>query len=75
MRSWHLPVKKTKKLGSFSNPAFEKKRKDRSPLKMSLLIGHVFSREGNNKPYRKIYMKKEVLLIYRMILKMLGIGG
>jgi hypothetical protein len=40
-----------------------------------LYVGHGFSRERNNKTCCNFYMKKAMLIIYRMMSRMLGLGG
>jgi hypothetical protein len=42
---------------------------------MLLFVGQGFSRERDNKAHFKFYMKKDLLVINRMMLKMLGFGG
>jgi hypothetical protein len=42
--------------------------------KVSLFVGHGFSRKRDNNPWCKYHMKKGVLRIYRMMLRMLGLG-
>ncbi|SAM09484.1 hypothetical protein [Absidia glauca] len=38
-------------------------------------LGHDFSLEGDNKSHLKFHMKRDVLFIYRMMLRMLGFNG
>jgi hypothetical protein len=68
---WHPPVQKTKMLSNFPIP-FLKKRMDHPPWKMSLIVGQGFSRERDNKPHFKFYMKKDLLAINRKMPKMFG---
>jgi hypothetical protein len=63
------------KLVEMFKPRLLKKSRDHTPWKVSLFVGHEFTRERQNKPYRKFYMKKAVLLAYRMVLRMLGFDG
>jgi hypothetical protein len=75
MYSWQPSVQKTKKLPNMSNPTFLQKRIDFPPSKISLFAGHEFSHQRDNIPYLKFYMKKVVLLIYRMMPRKLSYGG
>jgi hypothetical protein len=42
---------------------------------VSLFVGHGFSRKRGNKPYFKLYIKKEALFFYRVMPKKLGFGA
>jgi hypothetical protein len=42
---------------------------------MSLFGGHEFPHQRDHKPYLKVYMKKLVIRIYRMVPRMMGCGG
>jgi hypothetical protein len=48
---------------------------DDHPWKVSLFVGHRFSRKSDNKPCRKFCMKKVVLPIYRTMLGLLVCDG
>jgi hypothetical protein len=70
-----FPFRKSKKLPNFENVAFWKKSMDDPPWKVSLFVGHEFSRKRDKKPHLKFHMKRAVLRIYRMMLSMVEFGG
>jgi hypothetical protein len=75
MCSWHRPVRKFKKGVDFFKRRFSRNRMDDDPRKSKFLLSMDFLGERDNKPRCKFYMKKVELRIYRMIPRMLDLGG
>jgi hypothetical protein len=70
VRTWRIGV-----ATQYFKPRLIEKRMDHPPWKVSLFVGYGFARKGDNIPHLKFYMKKAVLVIYRVMLRMLGFVG
>jgi hypothetical protein len=69
---WHPPDQEVKKkVTGFFKRRFSKKH---GPWKVTLFVGHGFSRKRDNWPSLRFYMKKAALLIYWMLPSLLGFG-
>jgi hypothetical protein len=69
------PVQKLKSCWIFKLLTFWQKRMDYPPWKMSLFVGHGFSRKRDHEPHLKFYMKAVARFIYRMPSRMLVFCG
>jgi hypothetical protein len=63
-----LPVQKVKKLAEIVKPRLLKL------LKRVTFVGYGFSREKDNEPRLKFYMKKVVIFFCRMMPRMMELG-